>query len=191
MITADTAKQIKSLYESNPKMGYRTVAKQYGVHWKTVYNIIKKGTYHKVPSERFWEKVNIKRENDCWLWQASTSTQGYGHIGWNKKVVEAHRVAYFLATGIWPGKKHVLHECDTPLCCNPRHLSLGSHQDNMRDMKNKGRVSKHGRKLSMAQAEEIRQKYKPYVYTNKMLQKEYGLSKSTIGNIILKRSHSV
>jgi hypothetical protein len=42
----------------------------------------------------------------------------------------------------------VLHNCDTPRCCNELHLFLGTHADNMHDMATKGRhfsVTKPGR----------------------------------------------
>jgi hypothetical protein len=55
------------------------------------------------------------------------------------RCVGAHRVAYALANGIEPpaGARNglwVLHSCNTRKCCNPRHLYLGTHRDNMDDM---------------------------------------------------------
>lgn len=35
----------------------------------------------------------------------------------------------------------VLHSCDTPLCVNPDHLRVGTHVDNMADMKARGRAT--------------------------------------------------
>jgi len=50
----------------------------------------------------------------------------------------AHRAMWFARYGD-PGAKFVLHKCDFRPCCNPDHLFLGTHQDNMADMMAKGR----------------------------------------------------
>ena len=171
MLTKAQAEEIKIRYAENPKIGYRTIAKDYSVSWKVIFNVVKNNTYRPVIKDRFWSKVDIKSPDECWPWTASRTRQGYGHFGWNQKVVEASRVAYILTHGD-PGDFCVLHSCDHPECCNPAHLRAGTHQDNSQDMVDRGRVSLQGRKLTMDQAREIRGKYKPYCYTMRDLQKD-------------------
>jgi HNH endonuclease len=36
--------------------------------------------------------------------------------------------------------EHVMHSCDNPPCCNPNHLSIGTHHENMIDSMLKGRA---------------------------------------------------
>lgn len=87
----------------------------------------------------FWAQVQIGDPDDCWEWQGSRDTDGYGRDRRGGVTRRSSRVAFFLATGIDPGDLLVCHSCDNPPCCNPAHLWLGTHQDNSRDMVEKGR----------------------------------------------------
>ncbi|MCZ7405141.1 MAG: hypothetical protein O8C67_09460 [Candidatus Methanoperedens sp.] len=44
--------------------------------------------------ERFWEKVDIKGNDECWNWLAHSNKGGYGQIGLLYKVVPAHRISW-------------------------------------------------------------------------------------------------
>ena len=112
--------------------------------------------------ERFNEKYVVNGETGCWEWTAYRNPNGYGrfYISSTNRNMTIHRFAYEVFKGpILPGQ-YVLHQCDNPICCNPDHLFLGTHQDNMQDMVNKGRAT-HGSnhynsKLTEQQIVEIR-----------------------------------
>lgn len=90
---------------------------------------------------RFWSKVAITaNDNLCWNWQATGERYGKFNIG--KGLYNANRVAYFLHYNVDPRELLVMHSCDNPKCCNPKHLSLGATNDNSKDMVNKGRSNK-------------------------------------------------
>ncbi len=110
--------------------------------------------------ERFWSKVN--KTKTCWLWTKSTNSAGYGVIKVYKgNMILSHRLSYEINTGEIPPGKHVLHRCDNPLCVNPKHLFLGSDDDNAKDKVSKGRQMKGEKNwnaiLTQQQANEIRE----------------------------------
>lgn len=72
-------------------------------------------------------------ECGCWIWLGAGVR--YGLVRGDR----AHRLSWKAFKGPIPENMHVLHKCDTPLCVNPDHLFLGTHQDNMLDKERKGR----------------------------------------------------
>ena len=82
--------------------------------------------------DRFWNKVNKAGPDDCWEWQASRGTKGYGQAWWKpaKRAIGAHQVAYLLTYGEIPEGLQVAHTCHNKLCCNPAHLEAQTSSDN-------------------------------------------------------------
>ena len=90
--------------------------------------------------QRFFEKVDIGEIGDCWIWMAQVNLDGYGRFKSNGRMVLAHRYAYEMFVGPIPAEYPcVLHDCDVPACVNPRHLHVGTHQDNMRELVERNR----------------------------------------------------
>lgn len=87
--------------------------------------------------ERFNSK--IKKTKSCWLWEGAYHYNGYGCIKINNKTLRVNRLSWFLKNGKIPKNRYVLHKCDNPKCVNPKHLFLGTAQDNIDDCIKKGR----------------------------------------------------
>jgi HNH endonuclease len=85
----------------------------------------------------FWKRT--WRMGECLLWTGTINSNGYGVFRYEDKTQGAHRVAWLFTHGPIPEGMSVCHRCDTPLCVNPDHLFLGTHQDNMADKIAKGR----------------------------------------------------
>ena len=85
-----------------------------------------------------WVKANVKFVKGCWLWSKSTS-DGYGqfvHIDPKTKAAKSyrlHRYVYQICVSVVPDDMLVRHSCANRLCCNPEHLSVGTHLDNYHD----------------------------------------------------------
>lgn len=91
----------------------------------------------------FWERTE-PGDGGCVVWKRYRTPFGHGVLSVKKKTRYAHHVAYELSVGEITDGMCVLHHCDNPSCVNPRHLYLGTHADNMRDVRVRGRgIGKH------------------------------------------------
>lgn len=87
---------------------------------------------------RFLSRIDIKGEDECWLWQGTIHKGGYGELSINNKNLKTHRMSWEFFRGEIPPELEVCHTCDVRHCCNPNHLWLGTHKENMEDRRNKG-----------------------------------------------------
>lgn len=96
----------------------------------------------------------------CWEWP-SPDPERYGRLCVDYFQDYTHRWAHRAFIGPL-GDLHVLHHCDNIQCCNPEHLFLGDHDENMQDMVNKARspreMDRFGCKLTDEQVRDIRAK---------------------------------
>lgn len=77
----------------------------------------------------------------CWNWNSTVTENGYGHLSIKSKRYRPHRLIMHLYYGFpLDSKLLVCHVCDNRLCCNPRHLFIGTQHQNMIDCKAKGRL---------------------------------------------------
>jgi len=107
--------------------------------------------------------------------------------------VVAHRIAYELSKGPVPKELIVRHTCDNPPCCNPNHLIPGTDADNAKDKSERGRCydskgeANGYARLTSNDVITIRNRYSTEQIKQKDLAIEYGVSRSTIGDIIRRK----
>ena len=131
--------------------------------------------------------------SDCINWSKGIGSDGYGLTKRNNKLYRAHRLAYCDYHNIDHSDikgQLVRHTCDNPKCVNPEHLVIGTHQDNMDDMKKRNRTAKgeaHGRaKLSEVDIKNIRDRYirGSKVHGSIAIAKDFGVAFQTVSKIV-------
>ena len=97
----------------------------------------------------FWSHVD-KQINGCWVWTGRVWDTGYGRCAVARRAQRTHRLAYMLTREqdipAFIDKEDrpldqcgemaravVRHVCGNRPCCCPRHLVLGTDEDNRRD----------------------------------------------------------
>lgn len=142
----------------------------------------------KIFYDRILKFVDINNKNNCWVWWYKKTKSGYPIL----EGEYVHRLVYYLWYGVLPENKFVCHKCDNPSCVNPKHLFLGTHGDNIQDMVKKGRNAKgektNNNKLKNKQVREIKELFKNQYKTISQIADIYNVSRSTISNIINKKT---
>lgn len=136
--------------------------------------------------------------DECWLWQGSIEQKnGYGRYKHKGKYLKAHRLVYEFCVGPIPEGEVVRHSCDNPPCTNPKHLLVGTVQDNVDDMMERGRYAWEGAfkggeenpmsKLTMEQAIEMRRLYSQDKSTRPSQAKlavMFGLTQAAVNRVV-------
>jgi hypothetical protein len=142
--------------------------------------------------QRFHAHVVRGAPDECWPWKTRSRYQspGYGRFKVAGKILMAHRVAHYLATGADPAGQLVCHSCDNRVCCNPAHLFLGTHKDNAADCRAKGRLfipsgeNHYNAALTEDQVLQIRDVYYKGQHTLAQLASQFGIIEQTVGYVV-------
>jgi hypothetical protein len=90
--------------------------------------------------ERLREKLLQGSADDC---MCGGRTGRYRYVSFTDRNGFARREGAHWVTLVLSGRNiplgmMVLHSCDEPACCNPRHLRIGTHRDNLEDARARG-----------------------------------------------------
>lgn len=109
-------------------------------------------------AERFWPKVKVAANSECWEWSAAFDGHGYGQLRCEGKNRLATHVSLELAGHARPSTAYVaMHSCDNPPCVNPAHLRWGTRKENHQDALAKGRLNLSGFEIGYERVRQLKQ----------------------------------
>jgi biotin operon repressor len=169
----------------------RQIARRLGVSANVVTYSLRRFKIPIRPACRVPESLEVRLRryivigdiDECWLWIGRRDRDGYGSLSVDRTSRHVTRIIWELLFGQIPSGLCVCHTCDNPPCCNPKHLWLGTNQDNVNDMMAKGRHVVGNRKLSAEQVLEIRDLVKRNEISNVKIAELYGVSNQLVGLI--------
>lgn len=138
---------------------------------------------------RFWSKVDVKGDDECWKWKRSS--QRYGRFWLAGDNVLAHRVAFMLWNDLdslddIPGQS-VKHQCHQTVCCNPRHLQVGSQSSNLIEACIEG---DRETRFTDDEIREINRLARSPGITQRAIAEEFGVSDEMISGIVREKYYS-
>jgi hypothetical protein len=143
---------------------------------------------------RLLSNVAIDEQTGCWNWTGSYFKSLYGRITIDGKNALAHRVSYGHFYGEIPDGLFVCHSCNNKRCINPRHLYVGTINDNARDAVLSGDTAK-GENNGMAiltreKVVEIKRLIKSRQVVYRKIAEIFGVSRQAIKDIASGRTWS-
>lgn len=134
------------------------------------------------PKERVRRDILItKMPNGCHICISHSVDNSIGYIySPSRKSRSMHRYVYEKVNGRISKNMCVMHTCDDKRCINPKHLIIGTNEDNRLDMMNKNRNAKgeatKSNKLTEKQIKSIRNSKEK----NNILAKRFRVSTTNI-----------
>jgi len=142
-----------------------------------------------VVPRRITDRIRVT-DDGHWLWTGCRwgLHREYGQTTLQGKHTSVHRAVWILLRGPIPDGLDVLHQCGQSLCCNPDHVHLGTHKENLAEARaarggvhwsRKGENHPRAR-LAWADIQAIRAADEDYA----ALAARFGVTKGYIGAIV-------